>query len=60
MPGYQSTTWYGFLGPAGLPKDVVAKLNGAIAAAVGKKQMHERYTALGSEPETSTPEEFAA
>jgi tripartite-type tricarboxylate transporter receptor subunit TctC len=60
MPGYESTTWYGFLGPAGLPKDIVAKLNGAIVAAVGTKEMRERYLALGSEPETSTPEEFAA
>jgi tripartite-type tricarboxylate transporter receptor subunit TctC len=50
----------GFLGPAGLPKDIVAKLNGAIVAAVGTKEMRERYIALGSEPETSTPEEFAA
>jgi tripartite-type tricarboxylate transporter receptor subunit TctC len=60
MPGYESTTWYGFLGPAGLPKDIVAKLNSAIVAAVGTKEMRDRYVALGSDPETSTPEQFAA
>ena len=60
MPGYESTTWYGFLGPAGLPKDIVAKLNGAIVDAVGAREMRERYVALGSDPETSTPEQFAA
>jgi tripartite-type tricarboxylate transporter receptor subunit TctC len=60
MPGYESTTWYGFLGPAGLPKDIVAKLNSAIVAAVGTKEMRDRYVALGSDPETSTPERFAA
>ena len=60
MPGYESTTWYGFLGPAGLPKDIMVKLNGAIVAAVGMKEMRERYVGLGAEPETSTPEEFAA
>jgi tripartite-type tricarboxylate transporter receptor subunit TctC len=60
MPGYESTTWYGFLGPAGLPKDIVAKLNSAIVAAVGTKEMRDRYVALGSEPETSSPEQFAA
>lgn len=60
MPGYESTTWYGFLGPAGLPKEVVARLNNAIAAAAGTKDMRERYVGLGAEPETSTPEQFAA
>ncbi len=60
MPGYESTTWYGFLGPAGLPKEIVARLNSAIIAAVGAKETRERYVALGSEPETSSPEQFAA
>jgi len=59
MPGYESTTWYGFLGPAGLPREVVTKLNAAIVSAVGGKDLRERYIALGAEPETSTPEAFA-
>ncbi|HEV2007328.1 MAG TPA: tripartite tricarboxylate transporter substrate binding protein [Burkholderiales bacterium] len=60
MPGYESTTWYGFLGPTALPRDIVIRLNGAIVAAVGAREMRERYVALGSDPETSTPEQFAA
>jgi tripartite-type tricarboxylate transporter receptor subunit TctC len=60
MPGYESTTWYGFLGPAGLPKEIVAKLNASIVAAVATKDLRDRYIALGAEPETSTPEAFAA
>ncbi len=60
MPGYESTTWYGFLGPAGLPKDIVAKLNSAIVAIVATKDMRERYIGLGAEPETNSPEQFAA
>ena len=59
MPGYESTTWYGFLGPAGLPREVVTKLNAAIVIAVAGKDLRERYIALGAEPETSTPEAFA-
>ena len=59
MPGYESTTWYGFLGPAGLPREVVTKLNAAIVSAVAGKDLRERYIALGAEPETSTPEAFA-
>ena len=60
MPGYESTTWYGFLGPAGLPKDVVARLNSAIVEAVANKDLRERYIALGAEPQTTTPDEYAA
>ena len=60
MPGYESTTWYGFLGPAGLPRDVVNKLNAAVVSAVAGKDLRDRYIALGAEPETSTPEAFAA
>ena len=60
MPGYESTTWYGFLGPAGLPKEIVAKLNASIVAAVATKDLRDRYIALGAEPETSTPEAFVA
>ena len=59
MPGYESTTWYGFLGPAGMPREVVTKLNAAIVSAVAGKDLRERYIALGAEPETSTPEAFA-
>ena len=59
IPGYESTTWYGFLGPASLPREVVTKLNAAIVSAVGGKDLRERYIALGAEPETSTPEAFA-
>ena len=60
MPGYESTTWYGFLGPAGMPRDIVNKLNAAIISAVATKDLRDRYIALGAEPETSTPEAFAA
>jgi tripartite-type tricarboxylate transporter receptor subunit TctC len=60
MPGYESTTWYGFLGPAGLPKDVIARLNSAIVDAVANKDLRERYIALGAEPQTTTPEEYVA
>jgi tripartite-type tricarboxylate transporter receptor subunit TctC len=60
MPGYESTTWYGFLGPAGLPREIVARLNSAIVEGVGTREMRERYIALGAEPQTSTPEEYAA
>mgnify|MGYP003338965704 CR=1 FL=1 len=59
-PDFEVFTWYGMFGPAGLPRDVVNKLNAAVVSAVAGKDLRDRYIALGAEPETSTPEAFAA
>ncbi|MEK7875370.1 MAG: tripartite tricarboxylate transporter substrate binding protein [Pseudomonadota bacterium] len=58
LTGYEVTTWFGILGPAGLPKEIVARLNGAIVSAMGARDLRERFTELGSEPGTSSPEHF--
>ena len=60
LTGYEITTWFGFLGPAGLPKEVVARLNGAIVSAMGARDLRERFIELGSEPGTSSAEQFGA
>jgi tripartite-type tricarboxylate transporter receptor subunit TctC len=60
LPGYESTSWYGFLGPAALSKDVVARVNGAVVTALKSPDVRERYAALGAEPITNTPEQYAA
>lgn len=60
LPGYESNTWYGVVGPAAVPKDVVSKVNTSVAAALKHPDVRERYVALGAEPLTSTPEQYAA
>ncbi len=60
LPGYESNTWYGFVGPAAISKDVVARVNSVVATAVKAPDTRERYAAQGFEPLTSTPEQFAA
>ncbi len=60
LTGYEITTWFGILGPAGLPKEVVARLNAAIVSAMGARDLRERFTELGSEPGTSSAEQFGA
>ena len=60
LPEYESTTWYGILGPAGLPPDIVTRLSKAVAAAVALPEVRGRLIAVGSEPETNTPTQFAA
>jgi tripartite-type tricarboxylate transporter receptor subunit TctC len=42
------------------PRDIVAKLNAEVARAVHSAAVKDRFSALGSEPVGSTPEEYAA
>jgi tripartite-type tricarboxylate transporter receptor subunit TctC len=59
-PGLLSSTFYGLLGPAGLPREVVMRLNAAVVAAVARKELADQLVALGYEMESNTPEQFAA
>ncbi|HZQ73626.1 MAG TPA: tripartite tricarboxylate transporter substrate binding protein [Burkholderiales bacterium] len=59
LPGCEATSWYGILGPAGLPRDITMKLNGELARIVHSPDTKERFATLGTEPVTGTPEQFA-
>jgi len=59
FPGFDVTGWYGILGAAGTPKDVVARLNGAIVKVLSQTDTRERFDAIGAIAVTSTPDEFA-
>jgi tripartite-type tricarboxylate transporter receptor subunit TctC len=48
----------GVVAPAGTPASVIRRLNEAIVRTVALPEMQERFTALGMEPVTSSPEEF--
>ena len=58
-PGFEAWAWQGFVAPAGTPKPVVAKLNGAFAKVMNDPAIKQRLSESGFEPQTSTPEEFA-
>jgi len=58
VPGYVATSWYGVLGPSGIHRDIVMKLNGDLARIVYSPEMKEKFAGLGIEPVTGTPEEF--
>jgi tripartite-type tricarboxylate transporter receptor subunit TctC len=60
VPGYEASAWYGFVGPAGIPKDLLAKLNAEIARALKLPDVAERLGAAGLIVVASTPEEFAS
>jgi tripartite-type tricarboxylate transporter receptor subunit TctC len=58
IPGVYSSTYYGILGPAKMPKDIVDRLNREINAIIQSDEMRARLTKMGVEPGRGTPEEF--
>ena len=60
VPGYETTAWGGVIGPANLPKDIVARLLAEIRAAYASPAVQERYRNLDTEIDGGTPEQFLA
>jgi len=59
-PGFDVPIWFGLLGPANLPKDMVATLNKAVVDGLKSQEVIDRFAQIGAEPAPSTPEQFAA
>jgi tripartite-type tricarboxylate transporter receptor subunit TctC len=57
--GFEAVTWFGVAGPAGLPKDVVAKLNGAFNKALQDPEVRMKLASQGADALGGTPEQFA-
>ncbi len=63
IPGLYAAGWFGLFGPRGLPKEVLAKLNGAMMQALADPKVQARLSELGldlASREQQTPEGFAA
>lgn len=60
LPGYELSPWFGVVAPDGVPKDVVARLNSAIGAALKSPDVVQRLAGLGYEPLGGSAEQFAA
>lgn len=60
MPEYDTYTLFGMFAPAGTPKDVVARLQGEVVAALKAPDLVERFANVGAAPVGSTPEQFTA
>jgi tripartite-type tricarboxylate transporter receptor subunit TctC len=58
VPGYETNSWGGIIGPARLPRDVVLRLSTEIRAALATPSVIERYRQLDSEIDGGTPEQF--
>jgi len=58
LPGYDAATWGGILAPAGTPKEIVAKLNASINAALKMEDVRAKLQGAGIEIQGGTPEQF--
>ena len=60
LPGFDRSGWYGVLAPAGVPREIVARLNAAIVKIVNTPEMRQAYMKQGLDPAPTTAEEFGA
>jgi len=58
-PGFEAVTWFGLAAPAGVPKDVIAQLNGEFNKALQSEELSTKFQEQGARVLTSTPEAFA-
>jgi tripartite-type tricarboxylate transporter receptor subunit TctC len=59
VPGYENSTWHGWLAPAGTPPAVLTRLNAELVKSARAPDVVERLAPDGGEPVGSTPEEFS-
>jgi tripartite-type tricarboxylate transporter receptor subunit TctC len=58
VPGYETNSWGGVIGPAKLPKEIVSRLTDEIRKALASAAVIERYRQLDTEPDGAGPEAF--
>jgi tripartite-type tricarboxylate transporter receptor subunit TctC len=60
VPGYDVTLWHGLIGPKGMPRPVVERLNGEVTKALKIKETAAQLQSDGVAPAGGTPEQFLA
>lgn len=60
VPGYDISNWYAVFAPANTPNPVIAKLNKDLAKATASPDFVKRFSELGTDVMSSTPEQLAA
>lgn len=59
VPGYENSTWHGWLAPAGTPPAILNRLNAELVRSTRSPDVVERLAPDGGEPVGSTPEQFS-
>jgi tripartite-type tricarboxylate transporter receptor subunit TctC len=60
LPGFDISTWFGLMAPAGTPKDIVARWNADLVKILNSPDMKQKLALQGAEAAPMTPEEFSA
>jgi len=60
VPGYEMILWYGLIGPAGIPSEIVGRLNAEVGKVLRDPDVSTRLANQGVEASPSTPQQFAA
>lgn len=60
LTGYEASSWFGILAPAGTPKELVNRLQQEISKSLSSPAVKEKLIAQGAEPVGNTPEQFLA
>jgi tripartite-type tricarboxylate transporter receptor subunit TctC len=60
LKGYEVILWHGLIGPKGLPRPIVDRVNGDLNKALSAKDMEDKLATDGVSPAGGTPEAFAA
>ena len=60
LPGFEITAWYGFMAPAGTPRDVISKINEDVVSIIKRPDFQARLARDAIDPVGNTPEQFAA
>lgn len=59
FPGFDASSWFGLVGPAGLPREIALKLQTEIARILKEPVLREKFIQQGADPIGNTPDEFA-
>jgi tripartite-type tricarboxylate transporter receptor subunit TctC len=59
LPGFAALSWFGIWGPAGMPRDIVRRIDDSLGRFLKSPEVGERLRSDGAEPAHSTPDEFA-
>jgi tripartite-type tricarboxylate transporter receptor subunit TctC len=60
LPGFDIYTWWGFMAPAGTPREIIAKWNSEVTRILASPEMKVFFAQQGAEPAADSPEQFAA
>ena len=56
LPGFEATSWFALLGPAGMPRELQLRMNQETAKALAAPDVKEKLATLGLDPNPGTPE----